>query len=493
MARRNVVRKGSRFGQWETIRYLGGGGNAVVWKARGAQGKLGAIKVLAPLGDPSLERLARFRDEIGFLIKHPGCPGVLPLIDSELHEDRSRPSWYVMPIANPIKRALGDEPQPRAVLAAIAAISETLSALVAEGIGHRDIKPDNLFELEGEWLVGDFGLVTYPEKDPVTRQGRRLGPIDYMAPEMRRDADTARAEPADVWALAKTLWVLLTGESSPLPGPHRATDPAYSLQARIIFERAGELDLLLERATRIDPATRESMSGFARELRACLASPPEAVVSSSLRELRNRIMALTSREYGRISQSEDWVRRVNEVYNGLAILLDKAYEALAELLPSFSERNSSYDPDYHLLELPEVGAEPVWGRWLQSRQLTSPGLPRAVVTLSIGTLIRQEDAPVYIAAALRVEHPFNMVARVRTMWSGHYTAPIGSAQQAQAFAEIRAGFRSAFDDTLRWTAQILAGRSQLNALPDGRYSIEVHPNETDDASPSGDIYERPLE
>lgn len=30
------------------------------------------------------------------------------------------------------------------------------------GSGHRDIKPDNLFELDGRWVIGGFGLVTYP-------------------------------------------------------------------------------------------------------------------------------------------------------------------------------------------------------------------------------------------------------------------------------------------------------------------------------------------
>jgi len=46
-----------------------------------------------------------------------------------------------------------------------------------------------------------------------------------MAPEMRRDADRADPGPADVWALAKTLWVLLTNEAPPQPGTHQAAEP----------------------------------------------------------------------------------------------------------------------------------------------------------------------------------------------------------------------------------------------------------------------------
>ena len=99
------------------------------------------------------------------------------------------------------RAALGTDPAPRAVIAAVANIATTLAALAAKGVSHRDIKPDNLFERDGRWLVGDFGLMAFPEKDFRTEHGRRLGPIHYMAPEMRQDADRAEPVPTDVWAL----------------------------------------------------------------------------------------------------------------------------------------------------------------------------------------------------------------------------------------------------------------------------------------------------
>jgi hypothetical protein len=36
--------------------------------------------------------------------------------------------------------------------------------------------------------------VTYPQKDPRTEHGRKLGPADHMAPEMRENADTAAGQ-----------------------------------------------------------------------------------------------------------------------------------------------------------------------------------------------------------------------------------------------------------------------------------------------------------
>jgi hypothetical protein len=65
-------------------------------------------------------------------------------------------------------------------------------------------------------------------------------------------------------------------------GTHSLYEPAHALRERITFQFAPELDLLLEKATQIDPASRITMAGMAEELRACLAEPPEAQQSASL-------------------------------------------------------------------------------------------------------------------------------------------------------------------------------------------------------------------
>jgi serine/threonine protein kinase len=213
-------RVGQQFGDWRIAgtRRLGGGGRAVA-----ADGRAGAIKILiARHGREGQYRLARFKDEIDFLLRHPDFDGVLAMLDGRIADDLSQPSWYVMPVATPIQQALGADPGPRAVVAAVAKIASTLQALAEVGVSHRDIKPANLFMLNSQPVIGDFGLVTYPDKDPRTQQGRKLGPTDCMAPEMRRDSDTAAPGPADAWALAKTLWVLLTSQDLPQRGARHA-------------------------------------------------------------------------------------------------------------------------------------------------------------------------------------------------------------------------------------------------------------------------------
>jgi serine/threonine protein kinase len=208
----------------------------------------------------------RFRNEIDFLLREGGRRGVLPLLDHALPDDPSQPSWYVMPLAVPLAQALGSSPELPAVVPAVGDIAETLASLAADGIAHRDIKPENLFQLDDAFLIGDFGLVQYPEQAAVTKQGRPLGPYFFMAPEMRRDADTADGELADVYSLAKTLWALAAGRPDPPPGELRRDRPELRLSTYVADPRARSLEPILERSTGHDPLLRPRMRELADEL-----------------------------------------------------------------------------------------------------------------------------------------------------------------------------------------------------------------------------------
>ncbi|MFJ8159144.1 hypothetical protein [Streptomyces sp. NPDC094468] len=75
------------------------------------------------------------------------------------------------------------------MLEAVAAYAETLATLAEQGVHHRDIKPSNLFQRDGQWEIGDFGLVTFPGKDDVTSSTVKLGSANFHAP---RDAGARR-------------------------------------------------------------------------------------------------------------------------------------------------------------------------------------------------------------------------------------------------------------------------------------------------------------
>ncbi len=429
-----------------------------MWRVKASDGRSGAIKLLYPphgKGDGRY-RLGRFRDEIGFLIAHPDFPGILPLLDSRISDDLSETSWYVMPEARRIRVALGSDPEPGVVVAAVAEIATTLAVLADEGVAHRDIKPDNLFELGGRWLVGDFGLVTYPDKDPRTEHGRRLGPIDYMAPEMRRDADKAKPGPADVWALAKTLWVLLTGEALPVPGTHRATEAAHSLRERITYGFSAELDRMLEKATLIAPEQRISMADMVTELRACTALPAEMQESANVDELRSRIEVLTAAARQQASEKQALHAEFRLASHEMCKLASDAAAELGRLL-SFDIHPATGDGYNSALMLPkrdfpfdQTGTEPTL--------ISPPGVAQVQVIFSVTANMLKEVGPVDIAALLKIIRIDNgSVYEVDKLFARTYLdIPIGSAQQTNIIADIRNGFFGNFSSVLRQVIHVIS-------------------------------------
>jgi serine/threonine-protein kinase len=115
----------------------------------------------------------------------------------------------------------------RGPLAIDAAVDVVLEACVgvseahALGIIHRDIKPANLFATARLVKVLDFGISKVPESVldedcAKTSESDVLGTPFYASPEQLRNPANVDAR-TDVWALAVTLFHLLSGEH-PFPG-----------------------------------------------------------------------------------------------------------------------------------------------------------------------------------------------------------------------------------------------------------------------------------
>lgn len=277
----NRLRKGISLAGWIVGARLGErGGNGEVYRAT-KNGVEGALKVLTRR---SASYDGRFRREIDAMRMYRDIPGVLPLLDSSCPPEPSKHDllWCVMGLAQPIREALGPEPSIRDVVSSCADIAETLAAVHLRGGSHRDIKPENLFKDQGRYAVGDFGLVEFPGQTAITAEGEKVGPLFYIAPEMLNEARRSDGRPADVFSLAKTLWVLATGQTYPLPGQMDRTIPAMTISAYLIKDvRAPLLDRLLEEATANDSGRRPDMTAFAQELRAWLV-PTVALPSDDI-------------------------------------------------------------------------------------------------------------------------------------------------------------------------------------------------------------------
>jgi serine/threonine protein kinase len=276
-----MLKAAAQLGQWTVVRYIDKGGNGEVYKVTGPDGP-SALKIIADRTAESV-RYRRFRREIETVLGLGERPGVLPVLDSHLPEQPSKRdrAWYVMPLATPLAEQLDGKPVADAVQA-VAQLAQTLGDLHALGIGHRDLKPGNLYWRNARPALGDFGLAAIPQGESLTEPGRVPAAFGYIADEMIMHPETADPLSADVFALAKVLWKLLVPSTDyPPQGPLRADAGPATLARHLTVPRADSLDRILEAAT-APVASRIHMATMAAELRAWLELRPPAGLPDEL-------------------------------------------------------------------------------------------------------------------------------------------------------------------------------------------------------------------
>lgn len=255
--------------KYRFIGSLGAGGNASVFKAfRYSDSRNVALKVLHCGTD---EKKARFHSEI-VVLKEYGTKisGVMPIGECS---DNEHEHWYDMPITQPvvefIEEIANDNERLRKSVEIVLECARTLAFLHERGVSHRDIKPDNIHIYEGNVVIGDFGLVHLPDSDNKTRSDAPLGPGFAMAPEMRRNPQTADGKKADVYCLAKTLWMLIMNDRKGFDGPYNWLDSKISLgklSTQDMKLHLAGIELLIGEATDNDPERRPSMHSFIQRL-----------------------------------------------------------------------------------------------------------------------------------------------------------------------------------------------------------------------------------
>lgn len=302
-------------GIYESMERLGAGGNGEVWRAKGTQGEV-AIKILKRASKAPADARPRFSREMETMRKLAGVPGVLPLLDVPLSKDGDTEQWFVMPLATPLRMQLGPDASLKEICQAHSALAAALERVHQNGISHRDIKPDNLYYFNEQWCLGDFGLADYPDAEELTVSGRKLGPAFYIAPEMLNHAAKADGAKADIYSLGKTLWVIATGQTYPMPGVH---DPTFSGGAITTYRddpRSTLLDELVYRMTLLDPGQRPDAGTIAHELgllaqEAKVETPPNPDLS--LKRLRAALVPHFSRQQQEARQSMLVAATIDEV------------------------------------------------------------------------------------------------------------------------------------------------------------------------------------
>jgi serine/threonine-protein kinase len=214
---------------------IGGGGNGsvyrldeqyVVKKLNISVGKKGP-------NDTAGRMYKRFKDEIKVVRENSSSENILPIEQiSSLPEEPICGGlyYYVMPFA----AELGKISFSRMVdiIDCFISLYETLNRLHKKGIAHRDIKPSNIYLYDRKYCFADFGLVYYPEKGTVTVE-KTVGAWNTIAPEMERNPLNADPYKADIYSLAKTLWMILAKNEDSFEGQYNEDDPQISLNLKL--------------------------------------------------------------------------------------------------------------------------------------------------------------------------------------------------------------------------------------------------------------------
>ncbi len=218
-------------------RELGGGGMSRVFLARDNRLRRDVVVKLLRPELVSVASIERFKREIELLavLQHPH---IVPLLSAGSIDDIP---YYTMPFVRgqSLRARLKDAPLPslNETLHILRDIAEALAHAHAEGVVHRDIKPDNVLLSGGVAVVTDFGVAKAidaaadrgeDKARTLTSVGVAPGTPAYMSPE-QASADPNIDLRADLYSFGCVAYELLTGVR-----PFAGRSPQEAIAAHVL-------------------------------------------------------------------------------------------------------------------------------------------------------------------------------------------------------------------------------------------------------------------
>ena len=202
---------GTTIGNYRIVRQLGVGGMGAVYEGVDVMlERAVAIKVLRPELAIQPELIERFRAEAVTLAKlsHPNIAMLYAFFESG--------GQYFMVMEFVRGRTLEsilEQSGPMAPAAAADMMRQVLDAMAhAHGMGvlHRDIKPANIMtSADGTVKVTDFGIARILGSARMTREGKIIGTLEYIAPERIQGEE---ADPrSDLYSAGVVLFEAVAG------------------------------------------------------------------------------------------------------------------------------------------------------------------------------------------------------------------------------------------------------------------------------------------
>jgi eukaryotic-like serine/threonine-protein kinase len=273
-------------GRYHLEEPIGRGGMGVVWRAHDRLlDRPVAVKEVrydSAMGDElsDLNRRTMREARAAGRLTHPNVVVVHDVI-----EEDDRP-WIIMQLVE--SRSLGqtireDGPlSPERTAEIGLQILDALRAAHAQGVLHRDVKPENVLIAEdGRVVLTDFGIARLEADSTMTRTGL-VGTPAFIPPERLRGGPAQRE--SDLWSLGATLYAAVEGKPPHDKGMAMATMHAVLNESPAPSVRAGRLGPALMRLLAKEPADRPGYDETARLLRQ-VSRPPSVLPTPTLPEV----------------------------------------------------------------------------------------------------------------------------------------------------------------------------------------------------------------
>ncbi len=207
----------SEIGQYLIERQLGEGGMGAVWLGiHKVLGSKAAIKTISAKSLDSAEAVSRLMDE-GRALASLEHPNIVRVLDFLSVEDRHYLIMEYVEGESLDVHLARVKPDLTSALELALKIGAGVAAAHAQGVLHRDIKPQNvMITVAGGVKVMDFGLAKFAGAASVTQSGMLMGTPLYMAPEqvLSQPIDAR----TDQYAFGVLLYRLLCGREPFIDG-----------------------------------------------------------------------------------------------------------------------------------------------------------------------------------------------------------------------------------------------------------------------------------
>lgn len=306
----------------------GEGGFGRVYEVQAADGSSAVAKFVPK--EPGAERELLIGDSLSAV----KFRNVVPIIDRGEHED----SWVlVMPKADmSLAQRLAEAEALLDLSEAVSILTDIATALsdIDGAVVHRDLKPQNVLLLNGEWCLADFGIARYAEATTADDTRKFSLTPQYGAPEQWNSEHATSA--TDIYAFGVIAFQLLSG-ALPFDGPDVASYRRQHLteNPRPLTSGTARLRTLIEESLYKAPQARPNAANVLARLAVASEEPARPGLSRLAQVSHAEVQRRAQSHAQEVAQRKESERRAQ-----MFAAATQSFESFAEPLLQAIEDNA---------------------------------------------------------------------------------------------------------------------------------------------------------